>query len=263
MMLKQLYQPRKDVMRVAALMSGGGSNVRKILELQQKLAHDGKDLFRVVMIFTDTANEEVCKARMVAEENKLPYYCNDITEYYTKHGHSDRKDMKLRENYDRETAKLLKLHKIDVVALCGYMSIITKPVIGQFLTLNVHPADLRKKNSSGRREYAGCMGAGCVKKAILNNEKEIRATTHIVNDEVDAGQLLLVSKAVKLEKSSYSSDDELEKISRQYQEKLKEEGDWKIYPETIRMLAEGRFAADEKGTIYLDGRAILNGWEMK
>ncbi len=261
-MMKQLYQPRKDAMRVAALMSGRGSNVRKILEQQQKLASEGEDLFRVVMIFTDTADEEVCKARAIAEEHKLPYYYNDIGEYYRKQGHDDRKDMNVREKYDSETAKLLKLHRIDVVALCGYMSIITKPVIGEFLTLNVHPADLRIKDSDGGRKYAGCMGAGCVKKAIMNDESEVRSTTHIVTENVDAGQILLVSKPVKLD-SPEIKGRLADEAAHHYLEKLKQEGDRKIYPETLRMLAEGRFAADESGTIYLDGRAILNGWEMK
>lgn len=261
MALKQLYQPRKDSMRVAALMSGGGSNVRKILELQQKLASEGEDLFRVVMIFTDTADSEICMAREIAEENKLPYYCEDIGEYYRKNGHENRKDMKLREKYDNETAKLLKLHRIDVVALCGYMSLVTKPVIENFLTINVHPADLRIKDKNGRRAYAGCMGAGCVKKAMTNGESEVRSTTHIVTEDVDAGQILLVSKPVKLDSPEITSrlTDE---ATHHYHEKLKEQGDWKIYPETLKMLAEGRLAMDDRGTVHLDGEPILNGYEI-
>lgn len=261
--LKQFYIAKSEPVRIAAFMSGTGSNLRKILQLQQQLQQQGKNLFKVVMIFTDTADEKVCNARRIAEDYKIAYYCNDIREYYRKRGLSDRKDMKIREEYDAETAKLLKMHKVDVVALCGYMSIVTRPVIGNFLTINVHPADLRIKDSSGRRLYAGCMGPECVKKAILNGEKEVRSTTHIVTESVDHGQVLLVSKPVKLEvnNSSYGSED-LDRLSHLYQEKLKEEGDWKIYPETIKMLAEGRFAADEKGTIYVDGRQIPNGYVM-
>ncbi len=266
-MIKQLYKPRNEPMRIAAFMSGTGSNLRKIIELQQQLQREGKSLFKVVMIFTDTANETTCNAKRIAEEYKIAYYCNDMKEYYRNRGHNDRKDMKIREEYDAETEKLLRMHKVDVVALCGYMSIVTRPVIGNFLTVNVHPADLRVKEGSGKRKYAG---AECVKRAILNGEKEIRATTHVVSEGVDEGQILLVSKPVKLEVSSsygskpffekgLSKNEELERISHVYQEKLKEEGDWKIYPETLKLLAKGRFAADSTGAIYLDGKPIPNG----
>lgn len=256
--LRALYARKDEPMRVAAFMSGTGSNLRKILESQ-----GANTLFKVVMIFSDTADEKICNARKIAEEYKIAYYCNDIREYYAKRGQSSRRDLKIRQEYDGETAKLVRMHKADVVALCGYMSLLTKPVIGNFLTLNVHPADLRAKDGSGRRKYAGCMGADCVKMAILNGENSVRSTTHIVTDELDGGQLLLVSRPVKLDADSGSSNGELEKISHVYQEKLKEEGDWKIYPETIKMLAEGRFAIDERGTIYLDGKAIPEGKELQ
>jgi len=253
--LRPLYAPKAGPMRIAALMSGTGSNLRKILELQRQR----EDLFRVVMIFTDTADENACNARRIAEEHKIPYYCNDIKRYYLEKGKSDRKDMRVREEYDAETATLLKMHEIDVVALCGYMSIITKPVIGQFLTINVHPADLRIKDESGRRKYAGCIGADCVKMARTNGETEIRSTTHIVTDEVDAGQVLMVSLPVKLPPNNNCDGDDL---PHRYQEKLKEEGDWLVYPETIKALAEGRFAVDEKNVIFLDGRPTPEWSEM-
>lgn len=258
--LQQLYAPKTGPMRIAAMMSGTGSNLRRILELQERLRKEGKELFKVVMIFSDTADENVSNARKIAEEYKISYYCNDIREYYRKKGKSDRKDMKIREDYDNETAKLIRICKADMVALCGYMSIVTRPIIGNFLTVNVHPADLRLRDSTGRRKYAGLGGSDCVKKAIVEGENEIRATTHVVTEEVDAGQLLLVSKPVKL---PGIVGGQLDDSARQYQEKLKQEGDWKIYPKTIRMLAEGRLAVDKQGNVYLDGKAIPEGVEME
>ncbi len=257
--LTLLYAPKSEPMKVAAFMSGTGSIVRKILEFQK----NNPLLFKAAMIFADTADETVCNARKIAEEYKVAYYCTDIKEYYRKRGSSDRRDMKIRQEYDSETAKLLKMHKVDVVALCGYMSIVTKPVIGNFVTVNVHPADLRIKDSRSRRKYAGCMGPECVKMAILNGDSEIRATTHLVNEQVDGGQLLLVSKPVILDIPNDCSSEEIEKLSHEYQQKLKEEGDWKVYPETIRMLAEGRFAIDDAGMVCLDGKQIANGQEIK
>lgn len=253
-MLRQLYLPGKDPMRVAALMSGTGSNLRRILEFQQQ----NPSLLKVVMIFTDTADGEVCKAKEIASEYSVPYYCNDIREYYEKRGHSDRKDMKIREEYDAGTAKLLKMHKADVVALCGYMSIVTGQIIGSFLTLNLHPADLRIMENS-KRKYAGCMGADCIKKAMLNGETEVRSTVHLVSGEVDGGKILAVSKPVKIDMVEKTDINE---AAHYYHESLKEQGDWKIYPATLKMLAEGRLAQDENGRILLDGRPIPDDVEI-
>ncbi len=257
--LQPLYTPKSEPMRVAAMMSGTGSNLRRVLELQEQLEKQGKRLFEVVMIFSDAADEKVCNAGKIAEEYAIPYYCSDMKEYYRRKGRSDRKDMKIREEYDSEAARLLRVHKADVVALCGYMSIITKPVIGSFLTINVHPADLRIKDVAGRRKYAGLGGSDCVKKAVIEGEGEIRSTTHIVTEEVDGGQLLLVSKPVSL---PGIISGQLDASAHEYQEKLKREGDWKVYPATIQMIAEGRFAKNWQGIIYLDGKAIPEGMEI-
>jgi len=231
MTLKQLYKPEK-VMRVAAFMSGTGTNLRKILET--------KGNFEVAMIFTDNADER-CNAKKIAFEFGIDYYCNDISKYYSSRGYDDRKNMDVRKEYDRETVKLLEKHAVDVVVLCGYMSLVTEEICNKFLTVNVHPADLRILDSNGKRMYAGCMGADCVRKVIENTGKEIRSSTHIVTTEVDGGPVLMVSEPVEV--------SEPDKV-HEYFEKLKENGDWKIYPETIKRLAEGRFWTDE--SIVLD-----------
>ena len=142
MQLKQLYGPKKNAMKIAAFMSGTGSNLRRILELQKKLESSGNKLFEVAMIFTDTADESKCNARKIAGEYGIGFYCSDIRNYYSSRGHKDRKDIEARKEYDKETAGLLKKHNVDVVALCGYMSIVSGEICDNFLTVNVHPADL-------------------------------------------------------------------------------------------------------------------------
>lgn len=235
--MKELYKPKDAPMRVAAFMSGEGSNLRKILEMQKRLGEESP--FRVVLVFTDVKDEGKCNAKKIAEEYGIAYHCNGLNEYYESRG-KDRKDMNARKDYDRETAKILKKEKADAVAMCGYGSVTTSEIFGNFLTVNVHPADLRILDGNGKRLYAGCRGAGCVRKAIENRAKEIRATTHLVTGEVDGGPVLMVSEPVKIDENLSDSEN---------LERLKEEGDWKVYPETIKRLAEGRFWADESGVI--------------
>jgi phosphoribosylglycinamide formyltransferase-1 len=52
----------------------------------------------------------------------------------------------------------------------------------------------------------------------------------------------------------------LVKIVGEYQERLKKEGDWKIFPRTVEMIARGRFALDEENRVYLDNHPVPNGY---
>ena len=90
------------------------------------------------MIFTDTT---ASKAKEIAEENRIQYYCNDIKEYYRQKGYSDRKDMEARKDYDRQTAQILKKQGIELVALCGYMSIITEDPKKELIEAHDHLSD--------------------------------------------------------------------------------------------------------------------------
>ena len=47
-----------------------------------------------------------------------------------------------------------------------------------------------------------------------------------------------------------------------HQDRLKERGDWVIYPLTIQMIAEGRFALDCKRKVYLDGELTFSGLRL-
>ena len=46
----------------------------------------------------------------------------------------------------------------------------------------------------------------------------------------------------------------------EHQEKLKEKGDWVIFPRTIEMIAEGRFAFDDQNRVYVDGVPVPEGY---
>lgn len=230
-------------------MSGTGTNLRKILELQNKLI---KCPFKVVVIFTDTKDEQKCNAVKIGDDFNVPVIINDIMDYYRERGYNDKRDMKVREQFDSETKIELEKRNVSMVALCGYMSLVTSPIYDNFTTINVHPADLTKKDRNGKRIYAGCLGAGCIKKAIQNRETEVRSTVHLVNGELDGGPVISVSPAIEINPDV--PDEKLDEIAHEYQERLKERGDWVIYPETINMISNGRMRIDSN-KLYVDGVA--------
>jgi len=250
--MKQLYTPKKEPMRVACFMSGTGTNVRKIIERQQKLGE--KSPFRVVAMFTNNKNSNAAK---IAAEHNIQFLCNDIKDYYAVRN-AKLSDLGVRKIYDAETRMFLQKNRVDTVALCGYMSIITGEIVDNFLTINVHPADLRKKNKDGKRMYAGMQGIPPVMAAIMNGDRELRSTVHLVTSGLDEGSILLVSRPVKVKvREQEKKDNELLKLAAERNmETLKEKGDWVIFPEVLKMLARGRFSIDEKGNVYLDRKPI-------
>ena len=47
------------------------------------------------------------------------------------------------------------------------------------------------------------------------------------------------------------------------QDRLKEAGDWVVFPMTLQYVAEGRFAADESGAVYFDGEPVPAGLRLE
>ena len=100
---------------------------------------------------------------------------------------------KEREQYDREIAKVLDENKVDLILLIGYMRIISSWFVNKYRNkiMNVHPSLLPK--------YAGGMDLDVHAEVLKNKEKETGATLHFVDENVDAGPIIM-QKQVKIEK---------------------------------------------------------------
>jgi phosphoribosylglycinamide formyltransferase-1 len=248
-------------MRVACFISGSGTNARKIIER----SHQQDASYEVELIFTDVKDEtldkewnKACRALDIAGEYGIAYECIDIMDFYRSKGQASKKDLSLRPEFDKQVVAAVEKYAIDLIALAGYMSITTMPLLDRYdgRIVNVHPADLTI-TISGERKY---VGMHTVRDAILAGEKEIRATTHVVREKVDAGEILVVSKAVPIKLPEGASlealceDKELlRSVVEEHQDRLKRLGDWEIYPLTVQMIGGGRFAL-ECGEVYLDGK---------
>jgi phosphoribosylglycinamide formyltransferase-1 len=246
-------------MRVVGLMSGSGTNIRKILDHQRGLEiREGSSPFRVVALFSDRAESQ---ATRIGRDYDLPVAVRDLLGYCTRRGVS-RRDLEAREGFDEETVRALSPFEATVAAYGGYMSIATRPLMEAFLGINVHPADLAIQNPDGSRKY---VGDHAVRDAIAAGEGEIRSSTHIVEPVVDGGRILMISApvGVVLEKGWNSRIPEhLARAEEVNQERLKEGGDWRIFPRTIEDMARGRFAQDEHGRLHYGGNPIPYGYRL-
>ncbi|MFA5869261.1 MAG: formyltransferase family protein [Candidatus Bathyarchaeia archaeon] len=262
-----IYKPVPNrLMRVACFMSGSGTNAEKIIERSQR--HGSS--YRVELIFTDVKDDaldregkKACRALDIAREHGIAYECVDIMDFYRSRGHSSKKDLNLRPHFDRQVVAAIEKHRVDLIALAGYMSITTRPLLDGYdgRIINVHPADLTVMEG-GERKY---VGIHTVRDAILSGERVIRATTHVVRERVDNGEILVLSKpvAVRLPPGAtlerLGGDKELLRaVVEEHQDRLKREGDWVVYPLTVQMVGGGRFAL-ENGVVYLDGHPVPRG----
>ena len=277
--LHLLYDPeiRGLPARVACFMSGSGTNVTKIIKHQLNYCSLEDDCpYNVVLIFSDVKDERMnkegiksCFAKDISQSFKIPYAFNDIKDFYQSRGHRNTRNLSLRPDFDRKTLKMIDTYDIDIIALGGYMSIVTYPLLESFpgRIINVHPSDLSVREY-GTRKY---VGLHAVRDAILAGEKYLYSTTHIVRKKVDQGEILMRSKPVRVRIPDDVTLQELQRANNRFlldivikenQNRLKEKGDWIIFPKTLEMIAKGEFSSDDRGNIYVDKKLVRNGFRL-
>ena len=248
-------------MRVAAFMSGTGTNIRKLIEHEKKLQKiEGISPFEVVFIFSDRA-DGTCQGEAIAREYGLPYFSYDIRSFYKKRSLvrtvRTREGMEARKEFDQIPKKLIAAFGTDINVLGGYMSYTTIK-----RCVNIHPADLSIFTPEGRRKY---IGDNAVLDAIAAGEQYLHASTIWTDEGIDTGPLLMVSQPIEVVlpedlDALLSNRSRLLEVVKMYQKRLKETGDWKILPLTVEMIARGEFALDNKGQVYVDGKPVLKGY---
>jgi len=248
-------------MRVAGFMSGSGTNILRLLEREKLLkAREGGSPFEIVFIFSDRSDGS-CYGESIACDIGIPYMSYDIRTFHRLRGFkrtvSTPEGLEVRREFDKVAATLVKAFDVDVIALGGYMSYLTLD-----RCINVHPADLSLLNAKGRPKYAG---DNAVVDAIAAGEKLLRSSTIWTDKGVDTGPILMVSDPVKVQlpeplESLISDREKLLSVAEEHQNRLKEAGDWKIFPLTIEMIARGRFAIDEEDRVYVDGQPVPKGY---
>lgn len=248
-------------MRAAGFISGAGTNIVKLIERERALKEqDGSAPFEVVFIFSDRSDGS-CFGESIACDTGIPYVSYDIRTFHRLRGiHrsvATPEGLEARRTYDRVAGALIDAFDIDVIALGGYMSFLTLD-----RCINVHPADLSLLDGGGRRKY---VGDRAVLDAIASGETMLRSSTIWTDQGVDTGPLLMVSDPVEVElpepfETLVENQQKLLHVTEEHQRRLKERGDWIVFPDTVEMISRGRFALDEQKQVYVDGRHVPKGY---
>ncbi len=247
-------------LRVAGFMSGSGTNLIRLWERQKELAgSEGGSPFELAFIFSDRSDGKA-QGEAIARNAGIPYFSFDIRRFHEIKGASrsvgTNAGMALRQEYDQVAGKLIQTFGVDLIALGGYMSFITLN-----RCVNVHPADLTKLDEDGKRRF---VGDDAVLDAILAGERELHSSTIWTDQGVDTGPLLMLSPPLKVEPPIpldilKDDPDLLRKTADEHQERLKEAGDWVVFPATVEAIARGRMALDDTGKVYVDGKSAPEG----
>lgn len=149
--------------RVAVLISGAGSNMAALIDA----ATGAEAPFEVVLVLS---NRPDAGGLVLAENMGVATAVVDHTPFG-----------KDRAAHEQAIQSTLDAHRVEVVALAGYMRLLTPFLVGRWAgrMLNIHPSLLPKY--PGLDTHARALAAG---------DAEAGCTVHLVTDGVDEGPVL-------------------------------------------------------------------------
>ena len=192
------------MIKIAVLVSGGGTNLQALIDAQKSGAFPQGEI--TLVLASNTKAYALERAKNAGIETAV----------------ISRKSFEDPAQYDQAIVKTLRDHQIDLVVLAGFLSILGKPVIDAYpeRILNIHPSLI--PSFCG----AGFYGLRVHQAALDYGVKVTGATVHLVNEIPDGGRILL-QKAVEIQPG-----DTPEVLQR----RVMEEAEWKILPQAVAML---------------------------
>ena len=200
------------MVRIAVLVSGGGTNLQALIDAQGRGEIPDGQIAAVISSSPDAfALERAKKAG-------IPGYV------------INRKDFASNQAMTVALTQQLKELDIGLVVLAGFMYILTPELIDAYpnAILNVHPALI--PSFCGEGFY----GLHVHEAALAYGVKVTGATVHFVNEEPDGGPIVL-QKAVDIREG-----DTPEALQR----RVMEEAEWVILPKAVSLFCEGRLSVD-------------------
>ena len=200
------------MVRIAVLVSGGGTNLQALIDAQSRGELKNGRIAAVLSSRPDAyALERAARAG-------IPGYV------------VARKDF--ASNREMTIALVDKLRELNIglVVLAGFLHILTGEMVAAFPTaiLNVHPALI--PSFCG----AGYYGLHVHEAALAYGVKLTGATVHFVNEEPDGGPIVL-QKAVEI-----LEGDTPEVLQR----RVMEQAEWHILPQAVSLFCEGRLRVE-------------------
>ena len=237
--IELIYKSKERPMSVTVLLSGSGTNFAALHREQKRLEGLGdKSYGRIDAVFT---NMPGCKGAEIARELGITVVSLNSKSYF-QILEKNPDDDEIRDFYDASVVSLVDDICIpDLIVLSGYRRRLGSLFMDRYRNkiVNLYPGDTTKT-------YL-IRGVDASIQALRAGEKEIKCTVFLAREGERFGPAIVQSQPISLEEFS-------EKNSREMQEKIRREGEWKIFPYAVHhLIAKGRVGIDDEGSIYVDG----------
>lgn len=207
------------MLKVAVLVSGGGTNLQAILDA------------------IDNGTITNAKVEVVISNNKNAYALERAKNHGIEALCISPKDYETRDAFNEAFLEKLDSYNPDLVVLAGFLVVIPEQMIAKYRNriINIHPSLIPSFCGTG---YYGLK----VHEGVLNRGVKVTgATVHFVDEGTDTGPIIL-QKAVEVEQ-----DDTPEILQR----RVMEQAEWIIMPKAIDLIANGKVSVAD-GRVRID-----------
>lgn len=196
------------MLRVAVLVSGGGTNLQAIIDAVKAKEITNAEISLVI------SNNRTAYALERAKNAGIPSMCISPKDYET------------REEFHKALTKTLKDAGVDLIVLAGFLVAIPEMLVKEFprKIINIHPSLI--PSFCG----VGYYGLKVHEAALKRGVKVTGATVHFVDCGMDTGPIIL-QKAVEIEEGD---------TPEILQKRVMEQAEWIILPRAIDMIANGK-----------------------
>ena len=190
--------------KIAVLVSGGGTNLQALIDAQKSGIISSGEISLVI------SNNYMAFALERAKANCISSAV------------ISKKDCKSQDEFEEKLIKCLNENGIEFIVLAGFMCILSKKFTDTFKNriINVHPSLI--PSFCGEGFY----GLKVHEKALEYGVKITGATVHFVNEIADGGKIIM-QKAVEI------LDNDTPEI---LQKRVMEEAEWIILPKSVELL---------------------------
>lgn len=196
------------MLKIGVMVSGGGTNLQAILD-----AIDNGQLKNV-------------EVKVVISNNSGAYALERAKKHGIEAVYLSPKSFESREEFNDALLEKVDEYSLDLIVLAGFLVVIPAAMIRKYPNkiINIHPSLI--PSFCG----VGYYGLKVHEAALSRGVKLTGATVHFVDEGMDSGPIIL-QKAVEV-----LPGDTPEILQR----RVMEEAEWKILPQAIQMIADGR-----------------------
>lgn len=207
------------MLKIAVLVSGGGTNLQAIID---RIADGTITNTEISVVISNNKNAYALER---ARQAGIEALCISPKEYDS------------REAFNEDFLKKLDSYGVDLVVLAGFLVVIPPAMIRSYENriINIHPSLI--PSFCGTGYYGLKVHEGALSRGV----KVTGATVHFVDEGTDTGPIIL-QKAVAVQ-----NGDTPEVLQR----RVMEEAEWKILPRAIDLIANGRVSV-------VDGKAVVS-----